>query len=310
MKKVLFVASECVPFIKTGGLADVCGALPKEFDKKYWDVRVVIPNYSCIKEQFKNQMTYVDNFYMQAGPATGSKYVGIMTMEYEGITYYFIDNQEYFDVTVPYGDLKWDIERFSYFDKAVLSMLPVIDFKPDIIHCHDWQAAMVPVFLKEMFANTAVGGARTVFTIHNLRFQGIYNIDTIKYWSNLPDYVFEDAVTDTQEEVKTYILVEVDIMTERNRYDAGTKRFYWDYPTITIDILSHQKDMVMNELGISKVRTDYLSELIDELLNGYSGLGFARLQRLSNISYSLNDTYRYREIKFTAVDLNDSMCEE
>lgn len=117
-------------------------------------------------------------------------------------------------------------------------------------------------------------------------------------------------IPDTQEEVKTYILVEVDIMTERNRYDAGTKRFYWDYPTITIDILSHQKDMVMNELGISKVRTDYLSELIDELLNGYSGLGFARLQRLSNISYSLNDTYRYREIKFTAVDLNDSMCEE
>lgn len=177
MKKVLFVASECVPFIKTGGLADVCGALPKEFDKKYWDVRVVIPNYSCIKEQFKNQMTYVDNFYMQAGPATGSKYVGIMTMEYEGITYYFIDNQEYFDVTVPYGDLKWDIERFSYFDKAVLSMLPVIDFKPDIIHCHDWQAGLVPVYLKNEFqGNPFFWGIKSVITIHNLRFQGVWDV--------------------------------------------------------------------------------------------------------------------------------------
>ena len=79
MKKVLFVASECVPFIKTGGLADVCGALPKEFDKKYWDVRVVIPNYSCMKEQFKSKLSYLNHFYMQTGSETGSKYVGIMT---------------------------------------------------------------------------------------------------------------------------------------------------------------------------------------------------------------------------------------
>ena len=94
MKKILFVASECVPFIKTGGLADVCGALPKEFDKNYWDVRVVIPDYSCIPEQYRNNFEYVTHFYMSSGPYVQDKYVGVLKYEQDGITYYFIDNQE------------------------------------------------------------------------------------------------------------------------------------------------------------------------------------------------------------------------
>ena len=93
MKKILFVASECVPFIKTGGLADVCGALPKEFDKNYWDVRVVIPDYSCIPEQYRNNFEYVTHFYMSSGPYVQDKYVGVLKYEQDGITYYFIDNQ-------------------------------------------------------------------------------------------------------------------------------------------------------------------------------------------------------------------------
>ena len=93
MKRVLFAASECVPFIKTGGLADVCGALPKEFDPTEWDVRVVIPNYSCIPEHFRNQFEYVTHFYMHMGPALPDKYIGVLTYEYQGIKYYFIDNQ-------------------------------------------------------------------------------------------------------------------------------------------------------------------------------------------------------------------------
>lgn len=95
MKKILFVASECVPFIKTGGLADVCGALPKEFDKNYWDVRVVIPDYSCIPEQYRNNFEYVTHFYMSSGPYVQDKYVGVLKYEQDGITYYFIDNQEF-----------------------------------------------------------------------------------------------------------------------------------------------------------------------------------------------------------------------
>ncbi len=153
MKKILFVASECVPFIKTGGLADVCGALPKEFDKNYWDVRVVIPDYSCIPEQYRNNFEYVTHFYMSSGPYVQDKYVGVLKYEQDGVTYYFIDNQEFFTGFSPYtSDTKFEIEKYTFFDKAVLSMLPLIDFKPDIIHCHDWQTGFLPVYLKNEFA--------------------------------------------------------------------------------------------------------------------------------------------------------------
>ena len=118
MKRILFAASECVPFIKTGGLADVCGALPKEFSKEEWDVRVVIPNYSCIPEKYRSQFQYVTHFYMCAGNYIQNKYVGILKYELDGVTYYFIDNQEYFTCDTPYGDIRYDIEKFVFFDKA------------------------------------------------------------------------------------------------------------------------------------------------------------------------------------------------
>ena len=135
MRKILFVASECVPFIKTGGLADVCGALPKEFDKRYWDVRVVIPNYTCIPEHFRNQFEYVTHFYMSAGNYIRNKYVGVLQYKLNGVTYYFIDNQEYFNCSTPYGNIRYDIEKFVFFDKAVLSILPQIGFRPDGVGC-------------------------------------------------------------------------------------------------------------------------------------------------------------------------------
>lgn len=137
MKNILFVASECVPFIKTGGLADVAGSLPKYFPKEYFDVRVVIPKYAGIKEQFKNQMQYVTNFYMDLN--WRQQYVGIFEMEYEGIKFYFIDNEEHFGGSTPYAGMPWDLEKFAYFSKAALSILPTIGFRPDLIHCHDWQ---------------------------------------------------------------------------------------------------------------------------------------------------------------------------
>ena len=151
MKKILFAASECVPFIKTGGLADVCGALPKEFDKEEWDVRVVIPNYSCIPEKYRSQFEYVTHFYMSAGTYIQDKYVGVLQYVLDGITYYFIDNQEYFNCIVPYGDIRFDIEKFCFFDKAVLSILKQINFRPDLIHCHDWETGLIPVYLKNEF---------------------------------------------------------------------------------------------------------------------------------------------------------------
>ena len=192
MKKILFVASECVPFIKTGGLADVCGALPKEFDKKYWDVRVVIPNYSCIPEHFRNQFEYVTHFYLSSGSYVQDRYVGVLKYTFDNVTYYFIDNQEFYSGFTPYtSDTKFEIEKFTFFDKAVLSMLPLIDFRPDIIHCHDWQTGLLPVYLKNEFAaNPFFWGIKSIITIHNLKFQGIWDKEWVQGVSGLTDDLF------------------------------------------------------------------------------------------------------------------------
>ncbi len=191
MKRILFAASECVPFMKTGGLADVVGALPKMFDKEEFDVRVIIPSYTCIPWEYRNKFEYVHHFYMDMGKMNFSPHVGIMKYEHEGITYYFVDNEDYFKTDKPYCSTLYDIERFMFFSKAVLAIMPVIDFKPDIIHCHDWQTSMIPVFLKTFYKdNPFYWGTKTVMTIHNLRFQGIWDIKTFKKFTNLPDNIF------------------------------------------------------------------------------------------------------------------------
>ena len=191
MNKILFAASECVPFIKTGGLADVCGALPKEFDKRYWDIRVVLPFYSCIPEQLRNRCEYVTHFYMGTGSYIPSKYVGVFQCELDGIKYYFIDNQEYFNCVVPYGDIRYDIEKFVFFDKAVLSMLKLINFQPNIIHCHDWQTGFIPVYLKTEFqADMFYWGMKSIMTIHNLKFQGVWDKKTMMGLTGFPAELF------------------------------------------------------------------------------------------------------------------------
>ena len=189
MKKILFAASECVPFIKTGGLADVVGSLPKCFDKEKYDVRVMIPNYMCIDHKWKEKMTYVDHFYMDL--CWRRQYVGIMEMEYEGVKFYFIDNEYYFSGERPYSDPRYDLEKFAFFSRAVLSALPVIDFRPDIIHCHDYHTGLIPVYLKDSFANGEFyQGIKSIMTIHNLKFQGVWDVKTIQHFSELPDYYF------------------------------------------------------------------------------------------------------------------------
>lgn len=190
MKNILFVASECVPFIKTGGLADVVGALPKSLNKERFDVRVVIPNYRCIPQKYRDQFRTVCSFDMQMGNL-GMVYVGILEYDLDGIKYYFIDNKHYFNDDAPYGDFHWDIEKFCFFSQAALSMLPSLNFHPDVIHCHDWQAGIVPVLLHTHFKNNPFyDHIRTVMTIHNLRFQGVWDIPTFKLYTNLPDEVF------------------------------------------------------------------------------------------------------------------------
>ncbi len=189
MKKILFVASEAVPFIKTGGLADVVGSLPKCFDKEYYDVRVMIPKYLCIKQEWRDKMNYVNHFYMDY--MGQSRYVGILEYEYEGIKYYFIDNEGYFSGPKPYGDWLYDLEKFAFFCNAALSALPVIGFQPDLVHCHDWQTGLIPVYLKDRFHDGEFfRNMKSVFTIHNLKFQGVWDVKTIQRFSQLSDYYF------------------------------------------------------------------------------------------------------------------------
>lgn len=189
MKKILFATSEAVPFIKTGGLADVAGALPKCFDKEEYDVRVIMPKYACMKPEWKEKMEYVTHFYMDLGYK--NCYVGILEMQYDGIQFYFIDNEYYFSGAKPYDGGIWDLEKFAFFSKAVLSVLPVIGFQPQIIHCHDWQTGLVPVYLHDSFqANPFFWGMKTIMTIHNLKFQGVWGIDKIKEITGLSDYYF------------------------------------------------------------------------------------------------------------------------
>lgn len=190
-KKILFVASEAVPFIKTGGLADVAGTLPKSFNSDEFDVRVIIPKYRAIPEQFRNQMKYRSHFYMNF--AGENRYVGIMELEWGGIQFYFIDNEYYFYGAKPYEDGIWDLEKFAYFSKAALSILPVIDFQPDVIHCHDWQTGLLPVYLKTEFSRGEYfANMKSVMTIHNLKFQGTWSIQDIMNITGLPGYLFTD----------------------------------------------------------------------------------------------------------------------
>ena len=190
-RSVAFIGSECYPFVKTGGLGDVMYALPRALIRQNCDVKVILPRYACIPWEYQEKMVYRGAFDMPLCADGRSFYVGIMEYVWDGVVYDFIDNQELFTAGHPYLNLVDDIPRFCYFAKAALAALNYMDWIPDVIHCHDWQAALVPVFQKTLFASTPVGRAKTILTIHNLRFQGVYNIPTIRYWTGLPDEVFE-----------------------------------------------------------------------------------------------------------------------
>ena len=190
-RSIAFIGSECHPFVKTGGLGDVMYALPRQLVKLNCDVRVILPRYACIPQKFQEKMEYRGAFYMDLGNTGRNYYVGIMEYVCDGVVYDFIDNQEFFSTGNPYTNLVDDIPKYCFFSKAALAALNYLNWIPDIVHCHDWQAALVPVYLRTLFKDSPVGHARSILTIHNLRFQGIYNIPTIRYWSGLPNEVFQ-----------------------------------------------------------------------------------------------------------------------
>ena len=175
MTNVLLIASEAVPFAKTGGLADVVGSLPSAFDKDNYDVRVIMPKYGSIPKEYTDRMVFLTHINVSLG--WRNKYCGIFKLEHEGIIYYFVDNEFYFGGIQLYSYIHEDIEKFAFFSKAVLSLLPHIDFRPDILHCNDWQTGPIPVMLNALYKNHFFyNGIKTIMTIHNLQFQGIWGL--------------------------------------------------------------------------------------------------------------------------------------
>ncbi|QOR83767.1 glycogen synthase GlgA [Geobacillus stearothermophilus] len=169
---VLFAVSECAPFAKSGGLADVAGALPKELRRLGVDARVMLPKYETIAREWKEKMNKTAEFTVPVG--WRRQYAGVEELEHDGVIYYFIDNEYYFKRPQLYGHYD-DGERFSYFCRAVLDALPEIGFQPDIIHCHDWHTGMIPFLLREQYHHDPFyADIRTMFTIHNLQFQGLF----------------------------------------------------------------------------------------------------------------------------------------
>lgn len=186
---VLHISAECYPFVKIGGLADVVGSLPNEIKKnKNVEARVILPKYKTIPHQYTEKLEHLTHFSITLGKKS-NVYVGVETLSFGNIIYYFIDNQFYFgarDHVYGYGD---DSERFAFFQKAAISSLKVISFVPEIIHVHDWHTAMVPLLIKLSYKE--YGAIKTIFSIHNLAYQGIFPIDDHQYFNIPYDSRFE-----------------------------------------------------------------------------------------------------------------------
>lgn len=170
---ILYVASEAAPFIKTGGLADVAGSLPKAIKQHGHDIRVVLPLYSKIAKQYRDQMKYLGYYYVDI--AWMHRYCGVFELEHDGVTFYFLDNESYFSRDKLYGEFD-DAERFIFFSKAVVVLPKYLDFKVDVINAHDWHTGLVPVYVND-FRNgdDFYRDTKTLYTIHNIKYQGIFD---------------------------------------------------------------------------------------------------------------------------------------
>lgn len=170
---ILFISTEAEPFAKSGGLGDVIGSLPRELNRLGAETRVLLPLYKGIREKYESDLKFVTETTVMLSWRT--QYCGIFRMEQEGVVWYFLDNEQYFNRDAYYGYYD-DGERFAYFSKAALEVLPLLDFMPDILHCSEWQTALIPVYLKTLFRqNPLYNRLRTVFTIHNIEYQGKFD---------------------------------------------------------------------------------------------------------------------------------------
>lgn len=248
MLKILMATSEASPFAKTGGLADVLGSLPGALLKQGADARVIMPKYGTIPWELCSRLIYDCYIYLDLG--WRHVYCGIEHAEYNGVTYYFIDNEFYFkrDRLYGYND---DCERFAFFCKAVLEVIPHLGFLPDIIHCHDWQTGMIPVILEAYYRKyNTYRNISTVFTIHNLKYQGIYGIKEMRDWFSL------DASFFTQDKLEYYdaasflkggLVYSHLITTVSETYAQEIKKpFYGEHMDGLLNARSHELHGILN----------------------------------------------------------------
>jgi starch synthase len=253
--KLLYAASEAVPFVKTGGLADVAGSLPAALQACGADVRVILPLYRTIAAQFKEQMTFLFHFTISLSWRT--LYCGLFSLERDGILYYFVDNEAYFRRGEPYGYFD-DGERFGYFCRAVVEAIPKLGWMPDIVHCNDWHTALIPIYLREESKEThSLASIRTIFTIHNVEYQGRFGRETLEDLFGLP------AVW----------------------YDSGILEYYGG--------ISLMKGAVLVSDLVTTVSPTYAQELhYDFYAHGMAGILAANEQKLHGILNGI-DTERY-----------------
>ncbi len=236
MKKVLFVASESDPFIKTGGLGDIAYSLSKYLNKEGVETSVVIPKYKLIPEVILDDFEFIKSFTVPIG--WRNQYCGILKAKVDGIIFYLIDNEYYFKREGIYGYFD-EAERFSFFDRAVLMMLKEIDYKPDIIHCNDWQTGMIPVLLKTQYIQDLFyKDIKVLFSIHNLLYQGIFSREILTELLNLP----------------------------LELYDNGSVEFYGGVSFMKGGIIFSDKISTVSKTYAEEIQTPYYGEKLDGLL--------------------------------------------
>ena len=190
--KILFASPEVAPFIKTGGLADVAGSLPQALAKEGHEVKVILPLYEGIGQEWRSKMTFLK--YFNVTLSWRQVYCGVFQLERDGVTYWFVDNEYYFKRFQIYGHFD-DCERFAYFSRAVIETPGQLDWAPDIIHCNDWQTALVPVYLlEEKYRIPQLANAKSVFTIHNIEYQGRYGEQVLKDVIGLDSSYFNEGM--------------------------------------------------------------------------------------------------------------------
>ena len=251
--KILFAASEAFPFCKTGGLADVAGSLPVSLAENGDQVAVILPLYDKIPYEWRQRMVYRSYIYVDV--AWRHQYCGLFVMEYRGVTWYFVDNEHYFRRGRLYGEYD-DGERFAFFSKAVVDLLPSLDWMPDVIHCNDWQTALVPIYLKDVATRwDAVRGIKTVFTIHNIEYQGRYGPDTVADLFGLHEGWWNDGTLQMDGDVnlmKAAMLVSDAVTTVSPTYAAQLHDDYYAHGMASIvDAIGYKLHGVLNGIDMT-----------------------------------------------------------